>query len=127
MSRLKRWPRAAAVLLLAALAVGASSDDVLTTADVVRFLRAGISERTIIAELQTRGFGEELDAAREATLRQAGATETLVVAVRRLAPGAVPPKAGDAQGTIAASPGGASGGASRKCMIMSTSAPIALL
>jgi VWFA-related protein len=93
----ERTPRRAAalrvfsVLLLGALAAGAGGDPPLTTGDVVRFLRAGISEHTILAELQTRGFGEPMDAAREVALREAGASETLVVAVRRAAPPA--PKA----------------------------------
>jgi len=77
---------AVAVLLLAALAGRARGDAALTTADVVRFLRAGISEHTILTELRERGFGEALDAAHEAELRAAGASETLVVAVRRVAP-----------------------------------------
>ena len=68
-----------------ALAVAARGDGALTAADVLRFLRAGISEHTILLELQTRGFGEPLDDTREASLRAAGATETLVVALRRAA------------------------------------------
>lgn len=75
-----------AAILLVVVAAGATGDATLTTADVVRFLRAGISEGTILAELQARGFGEALDEAREAILREAGASETLVVAVRRAAP-----------------------------------------
>lgn len=78
----------AAVLLLLAVAGGARGDAPLTTADVVRFLKVGISEPTIVAELQGRGFAETLDPAREATLREAGASETLVTAVRRAAPAA---------------------------------------
>jgi VWFA-related protein len=80
------WPRAVAALLLAALAVGAHSDELLTTADLVRFLKAGISESTILTELKNRGFGEPFNGAREAALREAGASETLVVAVLRAAP-----------------------------------------
>ncbi len=79
-----------ALLLLATVATGAGSEGPLTAADVVRFLQAGISERTILAELQGRGFGEPLDGAREASLRVAGASETLVVALRRAAPAAAP-------------------------------------
>ncbi len=79
-----------AVLLLATLAGRATGDAALTTADVVRFLRAGISERTILTELRERGFGEALDEAHEAELRAAGASETLVVAVRRAAPASKP-------------------------------------
>jgi VWFA-related protein len=78
--------RILAVLLLLAMAAGASGEAPLTTADIVRFLQAGISERTILAELRERGFAELLDWTREATLREAGASETLVVAVRRAAP-----------------------------------------
>src|SRR5438874_1777510 len=83
-----------AVLALVVLSLAGSAvvrgDGPLMTADLVRFLKAGISESTILTELETRGFGETLESAREATLRSAGATETLIVAVRRLAP-AVPP------------------------------------
>ena len=96
----------ATVLLLvvtAAMAVGVRGDDPLATADLVRFLRAGISERIILAELRDRGFGEPLDSGHETQLRDAGATETLIVAVRRLAPASAPaataPKGG--KGTAA--------------------------
>src|SRR5712691_4268188 len=75
--------RIAAVPLCVAMASLARGDAPLTTADLVRFLKASISERTILLELQSRGFGEPLDLARETTLREAGATETLIVAVRR--------------------------------------------
>jgi VWFA-related protein len=73
-------------LALLALATGLQADTPLTTADLLRFLRAGISERIILAELNERGFGEALDQARETDLRNAGASETLVVAVRRAGP-----------------------------------------
>jgi VWFA-related protein len=83
------------VLLLLACASLARSDAPLTTADVVRFLRVGISERTILVELQGRGFVETLDGPRENALREAGASETLIVALRRAAapetPAAAPP------------------------------------
>ena len=82
--------RRLAALLLVAIAGGARADVPLTAADVARFLRAGISEQTILTELQNRGFGEPLDPARETTLRDAGASETLMVAIRRIAP-APPP------------------------------------
>lgn len=95
--------RILAVSLLVAIAGGASGDAVLTTADVVRFLKVGISERTILAELQTRGFAEALDQPREAALREAGASETLVVAVRRAAPAEKPPA--DAGGRAAPATG----------------------
>ena len=78
--------RAVAVLMLLAVSTVVQGDAALTTADVARFLKAGISERTILAELGSRGFAEALDAAREATLREAGASETLIVAIRRVAP-----------------------------------------
>jgi VWFA-related protein len=93
MSRHRLGGRIAVVLLLAVVAIaaaGTAAEDPLTTADVVRFLRAGLSERTILTELRDRGFGETLDATHEAALREAGATETLVVAIRRAAPGAAP-------------------------------------
>jgi VWFA-related protein len=83
----------ATVLILvvtAAMAVGVRGDDPLATADLVRFLRAGISERIILAELRDRGFGEPLDSVREDQLRDAGATETLIVALRRAAPAPAP-------------------------------------
>jgi VWFA-related protein len=77
---------AAVVVLGAALAAAAPGGDPLLAADVARFLRAGISEHTILAELKERGYGEPLDAAAESALREAGASETLIVAVRRAAP-----------------------------------------
>lgn len=95
------------LLLLAGLAVGAEGDAPLTTTDVVRFLNAGISERTILSELQSRGFDDALTEAREARLREAGATETLVVAIRRVAPPAPEPAV-----AAAAAPGGPSGSTS---------------
>jgi len=76
----------ALVLVLAALAAGAGGDDPLAAADVARFLKAGISEHTILTELRERGFAEPVDEAVETTLREAGASETLIVAVRRAAP-----------------------------------------
>jgi len=91
MSRDRLLGKSAVVVLLAVVAIaaaGGAADDPLTTADVVRFLRAGLSERTILVELRDRGFGEMLDATHEAALRAAGATETLVVAIRRVAPAA---------------------------------------
>jgi VWFA-related protein len=78
--------RIAAVLLCAALAARAGGEQALTTADLVRFLQANISEHTILLEVQGRGLSEPLDAARETRLREAGATETLIVALRRVAP-----------------------------------------
>jgi VWFA-related protein len=75
-----------------AVAVAAGADPPLVAADVVRFLEAGISEPTILTELQGRGFGEPLDAERESALREAGATETLMVAIRRVAPAPPPPR-----------------------------------
>jgi VWFA-related protein len=74
------------LLLLLAMAGAARGDAPLTTADLVRFLRAGISERTILSELGDRGFAEPLDQVREATLREAGASASLVEAVRRTGP-----------------------------------------
>jgi len=85
--------RTVAAFLLVALAGGARADSPLTVADVARFLKAGISEHTILTELESRGFAEPLDAAREATLREAGASETLIVAIRRKAPEAAAAKA----------------------------------
>jgi len=82
--------RLAALALIAALAGAVEAEAPLGTADVVRFLRAGISERTILVELKERGFGEALDDARESALREAGATETLIVALRLAARAAAP-------------------------------------
>ncbi|HUG54868.1 MAG TPA: VWA domain-containing protein [Vicinamibacteria bacterium] len=82
----RRFGLFALTMLLAALATGARGGTPLTTADLVRFLEAGISERTILAEMADLGFAEPLGAAREAALRQAGASETMIVAVRRAAP-----------------------------------------
>jgi VWFA-related protein len=103
---------AALVLLAAALCGPVLAEAPLSTTDVARFLRAGISEGTILTELRARGFSETLDAAREASLREAGATETLVVAVRLAAPkeagspAAVPAAPGEAPASV-----GAAGGA----------------
>ncbi len=83
---------ARALALLLVLTTAARGEGPLTTADVVRFLGAGISENTILYEVRNRGFGEKLDAAREANLRQTGASETLIAALRRAASGE-PPKA----------------------------------
>jgi VWFA-related protein len=82
-----RYGRIVAAVLWVAIAARAGGDQALMTADVVRFLKANISEHTILLEVQSRGFGEALDRARETTLREAGATETLIVAIRRVAPG----------------------------------------
>jgi VWFA-related protein len=82
--------RSVAALLLVFMAGSARADAPLTAADVSRFLKAGISEQTILLELQNRGFAEPLDATREATLREAGASETLMVAIRRVAPAPSP-------------------------------------
>jgi VWFA-related protein len=78
------------VLAWTLLSGRANAAAALTTTDLVRFLKAGISEETILVELQSRRFAEPLDATREAALRAAGASETLVVAVRRAAPEATP-------------------------------------
>jgi len=89
------WPVRVAAVALLALGLGAAArgDAPLGTQDLIRFLGAGISEKTILTELETRGFAETLDIEREGALRRAGASETLVVAVRRLAPAAVAPPA----------------------------------
>jgi VWFA-related protein len=73
-----------------ALAAAARGDAPLTAADVVRFLRAGISERTILLELDGRGFGEPFDEDRETALRDAGASRILLAAVCAAA-ASVPP------------------------------------
>lgn len=87
MSRDRLAQKVVGVLLAAAVAASAAVvGTALTAADVVRFLEAGIGERTILTELRDRGYGEPIDAAEEARLRAAGASETLVVALRRAAP-----------------------------------------
>jgi Mg-chelatase subunit ChlD len=83
-------------LLGLTLATGARGEAALNTADIVRFLHAGISEHTILLELQGRGFATPLDKAGEASLRAAGASEALVVAVRRAAPASSPAPAPEA-------------------------------
>ena len=87
----RRWSATAwgGIVALACVALAAARVDgepALTIADLVRFLHAGISERTILVEVQARGVAEPLDETAEVSLRAAGATETLVVAVRRAAP-----------------------------------------
>jgi VWFA-related protein len=74
-----------ALLLLVLSGLG-FADPPLTTADIVRFLRAGISERTVITELQDRGFWAPLDATAEKFLRAEGASDTLVTAIRAAGP-----------------------------------------
>jgi VWFA-related protein len=98
-----RWGTLALVFLLL-VATHASGDTPLSTADLVRFLKAGISERIILAELGDRGFAEPLDAKREDALREAGASETLIVAVRRVAPATAPPALPDAPSAAGAAP-----------------------
>jgi VWFA-related protein len=80
------WVGAGVALLLLVVAAGVEAEATLTTADVVRFLDAGISESTILTELGSRGFAGPLNHAAEASLRAAGASETLLVALRRAAP-----------------------------------------
>ncbi|HVO12922.1 MAG TPA: VWA domain-containing protein [Vicinamibacteria bacterium] len=106
-----RVAAAIAVTVLLGLALGgrAEAERALTTADVQRFLTAGISEGTVLTELNARGFGEPLDQAAEATLRKAGASETLIVAIRRLAPAAPPPGAAPAPAAAGVAGGGATG------------------
>jgi VWFA-related protein len=113
MSRVRAWAAVAGVLFLAGASAGAGIDPPLTAADVVRFLGAGVSERAVLVELEARGFAEPLDAEREAAVRAAGATETLVVALRRAAPDAsaptpapLPPPVATDAGTAARVPGG---------------------
>jgi VWFA-related protein len=84
---------AGAALLCLLLTAAGRAEGKLTTADVVRFLRAGISEPTILTELEGRGYAGPLDGPAEAELRAAGATETLLVALRRAAPPPVAPPA----------------------------------
>ena len=106
MSRDRVFRKLAALLIAvtATAAAGAGTDAPLTTADVTRFLQAGISERTILAELQGRGFAEPLDAAAEARLRTAGASETLVVALHRATRAAAPPAPASTPPTDTAEP-----------------------
>jgi VWFA-related protein len=94
-----------AALLLFCSAAVARPDAKLTTADLLRFLHAGIGEHTILAELQNRGFAEPLDEAGENALRQAGATETLIVAVRRATPQPEAPRSAAPQARTGQAPG----------------------
>ena len=64
-SAARRRSLAAIALLALVFAAGVWGDAPLTTTDVVRFLNAGISERTILSELQGRGFSEPLTGTRE--------------------------------------------------------------
>jgi len=126
-----RWSMYLAALLCLALAGGARGDDPLDTQGVLRFLHAGLSERTIILELQGRGFSEALDPDREAALRQAGATETLVVAVRRAAAAtataASAPKGGAAPRATAAPPAPSGTGLTFKAGARSVRVPVSVL
>jgi VWFA-related protein len=81
--------RALALILL--VAVAARGEGPLTSTDVVRFLGVGISESSVLNEVRNRGFGETIDAAREASLRQAGASDALIAALKRAAAGDLPP------------------------------------
>jgi len=81
---------AATFAFLWLVAITSRAEGPLNTADVVRFLGVGISEKAILVEVGTRGFAENLDAPHEATLRAAGATETLIVALREAASGKKP-------------------------------------
>lgn len=81
----------ALLVLLTSLLTAA--DEPLRVADVVRYLRAGISERLILAEVRDRGIAEPMDEQKENALRQAGASDGVVEAVRRAAPPPPPPAA----------------------------------
>jgi VWFA-related protein len=82
-----------AVLVLLTTAASALVDPPLTTADIIRFLEAGISERTVLIELKDRGFWAPLDAPSEVFLKNAGASDTLIAAIRRAAPSpSAPPR-----------------------------------
>jgi len=82
---------ALAILCVLAARGPARAEAPLSTMDVERFLKAGLSEHTMLSELSLRGFGEPLTQARETRLREAGASETLIVAIRRVAPPEPPP------------------------------------
>jgi VWFA-related protein len=69
-----------------AVVLPARPDEPLRVADVVRFLRAGIGERTILLEIRERGLAEAVDEAGEAALRDAGATPAVLAAMRKAAP-----------------------------------------
>ena len=75
-----------AVLVLAALASGVGGDDPLGVARPRPLPSAGISERTILTELQAAGSRSRSTPSSRPPLREAGASETLVVALRRAAP-----------------------------------------
>ena len=78
------------VLVFVSAAASARVDPPLTTADIIRFLEAGISERTVLIELKDRGFWAPLDSPSEAFLKNAGASDTLIAAIRRAAPSPSP-------------------------------------
>lgn len=96
--------RAVVPLLLVLVALSVRAEAPLTTADVVRFLRAGISESTILTELGSRGFGEPVDLAREAALQEAGASDTLMAAIRRAASAPTPTAPPRAASPVPAAP-----------------------
>jgi VWFA-related protein len=83
----RRTAAAAGALLLALVTVlSARPEEPLRVADLVRFLRAGISERIILVEIRERGMAEAVDEAGEAALREAGATTAVLNATRAAAP-----------------------------------------
>jgi VWFA-related protein len=92
----------AAVLLAASVSRVSGTDAPLSSVDVARFLRVGISERTILIELGSRGFAESLDAAAEEALRQAGASDALIEALRRA--GGTPNIPSDSLGVVVEAP-----------------------
>jgi VWFA-related protein len=103
--------RMLALLLLVLCAGAIAAEPPLKTVDVLRFLKAGVSEHTAISELQSRGFGEALTMERESVLREAGATETLIVAIRRVSPELPPatPRVVNSDGETVAVTSGAAG------------------
>lgn len=96
MPQKRRWPGALVLgailagLFLAALSESSEREPPLTAAELLLFLDSGIAEGLILSEIGQRGLEERLDVGLETRLRRAGASETLIVAVRRAAPAEMP-------------------------------------
>ena len=80
------WSVRIGAFLVVLASLLAAADEPLRVADIVRYLEAGISERIVLAEVRDRGMAEPVDAVKEEALRRAGASDTVLEAVRRAAP-----------------------------------------
>lgn len=99
--RYTRCVRAISVFVLLSSLL-AAADEPLGVADLLRYLRAGISERVILSEVRERGVAGALDAGSLEALRDAGASSAVLEAVSRAAP--PPPRAGPAPEDATAPP-----------------------